>query len=415
MGQELLNVKLNYINRLLDTSYSAGGLQSLVDTAADIFKNPVYVVDLQNRYIAVSSEICSDNPYLQDDCKTMMVGEECLTSIRRNRIAEMVRKTGEPYYYVSDIVGKGMLVDALTIQGIEVGHIMMVEQEREFTDLDHELFHVFSKMVSIEFQKDSTNLKKRGIMYSYYLGDLLKNQAKDATEITTHLKQLGFQRKDTYYIVAIPPIGFSATNIKLDIILDSIHHIFPGSIYVIYEDTVVFLIGKSMYQDMSSYEIERLEEYLKANELKAGISNFYQELEDTPRFFKQAVDSVRLGIKLKDSASIYYYKDYYLYRMLESAEKEDSNIRFLIHPGVMKLYYYDLEKNSQLILTLKEYLKCPSQSSTIAQNLHIHKNTFLYRIGKIKEITGCELVQGDDFMSFNLSIKIMEYLGMIPS
>ena len=49
-----------------------------------------------------------------------------------NRLDEKVRRSGTAYYYVNDLVGKGMLVDAVKIQGIEVAHIMMLESEQPF-------------------------------------------------------------------------------------------------------------------------------------------------------------------------------------------------------------------------------------------------------------------------------------------
>ena len=54
----------------------------------------------------------------------------------------------------------------------------------------------------------------------------------------------------------------------------------------------------------------------------------------------------------------------------------------------------------------------PSSSSEVAKILHINKNTLLYRMGKIKEITNCDFISGDDFMAVNLSFKIMDYLHM---
>lgn len=168
-----------------------------------------------------------------------------------------------------------------------------------------------------------------------------------------------------------------------------------------------------MNQNLSEYELSQLSEYLVVNNLKAGISNFFQNLQDASRFYQQAIDSVHLGMKLNDLAPIYYYSDYYLFQMLETFEKEDSQVRFLIHPGLMKLYLYDQEKNSDLMITLREYLAQPGQPTKISDKLHIHKNTLLYRMKKIKEITGCDFVLGEDFMNFNLSIQIMKYLGMI--
>lgn len=152
---------------------------------------------------------------------------------------------------------------------------------------------------------------------------------------------------------------------------------------------------------------------MQANHLKSGISNFYQHLEDTARFYEQAVDSVRLAFRLKDPAPICYYSDYYLYKMLENYEKEDSEIRFLIHPGLMKLYLYEQAHGTELISTLTAYLKQPGQPTKIADAVHVHKNTLLYRMKKIREITGCSFTQGEDFMNFNLSICIMRYLHML--
>ena len=52
-------------------------------------------------------------------------------------------RSGTAYYYVNDLVGKGMLVDAVKIQGIEVAHIMMLESEQPFHEYDPDFFHRF--------------------------------------------------------------------------------------------------------------------------------------------------------------------------------------------------------------------------------------------------------------------------------
>ena len=85
----------------------------------------------------------------------------------------------------------------------------------------------------------------------------------------------------------------------------------------------------------------------------------------------------------------------------------------MLFRSLMKLYLYDQQKNAELIVTLKEYLHHPGQTSLAAKNLHIHKNTLLYRLGKIKELTGCDLEVGEDYMNLNLSLMIMKYLGIV--
>ena len=63
--------------------------------------------------------------------------------------------------------------------------------------------------------------------------------------------------------------------------------------------------------------------------------------------------------------------------------------------------------------TIIEFLKRPGQPGSIADTLHIHKNTLLYRMGKIRQITGCSFTEGEEYMNYNLSVKIMKYLHLI--
>ena len=420
---ELFNVTLENLTEvqqittgmhlLSNALFSGNGLQHLVDTASHIFGNPIYVVDLQSKYLAMSAGITPDNDFFREESATGYISEKGIRSIRANKLDEKIRKSDSAYYYVNELVEKGMLVDAVHIQGIEVGHVMMLESEHPFREFDPDFFHRFCKLVSMELQKNSAYSRNKGVMYSYFLADLLKNPNQDVTHIKERLKVLGYNLKETFYIIAIPPVSHSFSDLKLEVILEHLKDIFSGSIYVIYEDTIVFLISRAMNQNLSEYELSQLSKYLVVNDLKAGISNFFQNLEDASRFFHQAIDSVHLGMKLKDSSPIYYYSDYYLYQMLEIYEKEDSQIRFLIHPGLMKLYLYDQKRNTDFMITLREYLSQPGQPAKIAKNLHIHKNTLLYRMKKIKEITDCDFIEGEDFMNFNLSIRIMKYLGMI--
>lgn len=421
--EELFNAAMDLLMEVPDISagmhilvnalFSGNGLQYLVDSATQLLGNPIYVVDLQNKYLAISAGIIPPNDFLREENETGYVSEESFLAIRKNKLDEKIRASENACYYYSEVAKQGMLVDALTIQDIEVGHIMMLESQQPFREFDADFFHRFGKLVSMELQKSSAYAHNKGVMYSYFLSDLIKDSRRNAKDARKRMKMLGRSFHDSFYVLAIPPSSHSMSELKLEIILEQLRDIFVGSIYVIYEETIVFLISKPLKEGLSEYELSSLRKYLSVNRLKAGISNFFQKLEDTSRFYRQAVDSVHLGLKLQDEESVYFYRDYYLYQMLEHFEKEDPEIRFLIHPGLMKLHLYDSEHSTDFIDTLIAYLASPGHPSEVAQNLHIHKNTLLYRMGKIKEITGCAFVQGEEFMNFNLSIRIMKYLRMI--
>lgn len=393
--------------------FSDRGLQYLVDTAARILGNPIYVIDLKYKYIAISAGIFPDNPFFCMETKSGYISDEGIRLIRHEKIDEKIRQNNGPYYFINTIVGQGVLVDAIHLQGIEVGHIMLQEAEHPFDEFDADLLHRLSRMVAMELQKDSVFTSNKGVMYSYFLIDLLKNPKNNASLVKKRLEASGFLLKEDLYILAIPAISYQSSDLRMELIIQQLRTILYGSIYVVFEGNLVFLISKEKYKGLSDYEIKHLKNFLSANHLKAGISNFFEDLQDAFRFYRQAVDSVNLGIKLNHEGSVFHYRDYYLYQMLETCNKADSEIRFLIHPGLIQLRNYDKEKETDFIYTLKEYLAHPGQPSLVAEKLHIHKNTLLYRLRKIKEITNCQFDIGEDLMSFALSFKIMEYLHML--
>ena len=124
------------------------------------------------------------------------------------------------------------------------------------------------------------------------------------------------------------------------------------------------------------------------------------------------MEAMKLGLRLEPAASIYHYKNFEAYHMLDLlAEKKD--IADFCCPLVMNLIEYD--KNNQDIYaeTLFVYLKCGKNSKKSASTLNIHHNTMGYRLRKIEEITNIDWDDGEllahilcSFLILKLSKKI---------
>lgn len=397
---------------LINAFFTEQGLQYLTDVAHQVFGNPLFVVDNRHKYLAISSGIVADSIFAHEETKEGYIKEAGISFIRKEKIDEKIRKQNAPVYFQNPLHNKGMLVDAITINNIEVGHVMLYELNQPFNEFDSIMLHRTSRIISMELQKNSFITSNKGFMYSYFLADLLDNPEVNYSSVIERLAILGYDLKEDQYILVIPPRSYRNANSKLDVIVEQLHHILPGSIYVIYENTIVFLISRSRKEGIKDYEYIQLIEFLKANQLTAGMSNFFGDLKDARRFYHQALKSIDLGQKLGNTEVIHYYSTYYLYHIFEMCEKEEE-IRFFIHPGMMKLMYYDQTHGTDFLDTLRDYLESPGQPTQIAKRLHIHKNTLLYRMDKIRSITDCKIETGDEFMSFGLSYKIMKYLKMI--
>lgn len=71
------------------------------------------------------------------------------------------------------------------------------------------------------------------------------------------------------------------------------------------------------------------------------------------------------------------------------------------------LFSGDTDKKSELVETLFCYLKHNGSVKSVADEMFIHKNTIVYRMGKIKELLGCDLESGEERMQYYLACLIV--------
>lgn len=407
---------INNINKkkhiLMDALLANKGLQYLVDVAYEVFGNPLFIIDNSYRYLAVSSGVVVNNPFIDAEIQTGYIHEKGIEFIRKSKIDEKIRKKGSPVRYYNPLHDRNMMAYSIKINDIEVARIMLYELNHPFNEFDETLLRYASRIFSIELQKDSFITSNKGFMYSYFFADLLDNPYTDYTSIEERLTLLGYNLKDAQYILTIPPQVYHDANINPNIIAEQIRLILTGSIYAIYHNTITILLSCDKDKGISEYDFARLSEYLKANKLVIGMSSSFTNLKESKKYFNQALKAVELGLRIGPNSTIYRYSDYYIYHLLEICSKEED-IRSFIHPGVMKLFNYDKENNTDFLKTLNEYLKTPGQTSVISKRLHIHKNTLIYRMNRIQSIIGCNIEIGDELLSLELSLRIMEYLKMI--
>lgn len=72
---------------------------------------------------------------------------------------------------------------------------------------------------------------------------------------------------------------------------------------------------------------------------------------------------------------------------------------------------YDAAHNAPLTLSLRTYLAHNRSLKTTAEALHVHKQTVIYRMRRVEELTGRRLGHMDDVVTFWLALKALDLLG----
>jgi DNA-binding PucR family transcriptional regulator len=152
----------------------------------------------------------------------------------------------------------------------------------------------------------------------------------------------------------------------------------------------------------------------EANGLTIGVSNTFRKVTQTHTAYEQARDAARLGgpySKIMSEGLLYRYHDVAYLHMLEITGKM-TNLLSLCHPSILRLASQDEAHGSEYLETLFCYLQVAGSTTRAAKLLSLHKNTMLYRLGRIREIVGLDPSNGEDVFVMQASLRIMIALGL---
>ena len=155
---------------------------------------------------------------------------------------------------------------------------------------------------------------------------------------------------------------------------------------------------------------KRLREQLSADHkeavLSAGLSGPIESLTEWPQAYKDAVQAMEVGERL-NLTEVVEFNSLGIYRLLGQLDDIPA-VREFCDEVIGPLVQYDREHRSSLVLTIEEYFNHRGNVSQTAEALFIHRNTLLYRLERIQELTRQELNQSDMQLALHLALKLWQ-------
>lgn len=394
--------------RLLVCYTGNGGLQQLVDLAADMLGNPLIVADVSYKILAISKRGFEGRPDIEVQRELGYVLAENVGELKQDKVHEEARKRSKPLYTVKQS-GDAWLTALVYVNGVEAGHIDSMEQGRAFTEGDFRLVEFLCGLVSLELQKSDFFKANRGFLHSFFLTELLDGQILDTDIVELRLQHLNWNPGASLYVMVLVDSQPGAMEGKSSIIAHQIYDLLPGCRWAVYHGALVFLLN---FGPDTSHFLEPdgpLEQYLRINHLKAGASERFDGLLNTRKHYLHALKALEIGSRLHADSPLLSYPDYFCQHIGEIISR-DHNLSDFLHPAVLKILQHDQEHKTNLLQTLEQYLLNGDNPTLVAANLFIHRNTLFYRIGKIKELFELDLSSGDERMKLLISLRFLSVL-----
>ena len=132
-----------------------------------------------------------------------------------------------------------------------------------------------------------------------------------------------------------------------------------------------------------------------------------EALADWPRVYREALQAMDVGKRLHLNNQIVEFNSLGVYRLLSELE-DNATVEQFAMQIIGPLVRYDEDHRGSLMQTLSAYFSHHGNISQTAESLFVHRNTLLYRMDRIQELTGQDLNNADMRLSLHLSLKLWQ-------
>jgi hypothetical protein len=152
--------------------------------------------------------------------------------------------------------------------------------------------------------------------------------------------------------------------------------------------------------------IETLVAIMRGYACKTGLSDQFKSLQQAREYYIEAVRALDRG-QNRDPHLWYYRFSDYAFDYLLAKETEELSAEQTCHPALSKLIAYDIAHGSEYARTLVCFLRNNQSTTHAANELYIHRTSFMRRMAQIQKLAPVDLDNPDEVLHLLLSAKLL--------
>lgn len=245
-------------------------------------------------------------------------------------------------------------------------------------------------------------------------GSFIKNIISDnilLSDIYMRAKELHVAAEVPRGVFVIRPVDDRTESIPLDLI----QNLFPDR-----QNDFVISVGEAdvalihqLPENITGRELERvaaqLAEALRVggeNRVFVGIGTVANHLRDLAKSYKEAQIAIEVGKVFDTERYIINYENLGIGRLIYQLP---TTLCEMFLQEVFKKNPIDA-LDQETLFTIYKFFENNLNVSETARKLFVHRNTLVYRLEKIKKLTGLDLREFDDAITFKVALMVKKYL-----
>ncbi|MEL6404007.1 MAG: helix-turn-helix domain-containing protein [Chloroflexota bacterium] len=313
----------------------------------------------------------------------------------------------------------------LQVEKRVTGYLSLIDRESaDIDDFDRLVLAYGADVCSIELAKtraiESAVEQARGDWVQMWLS----GTPADDDLLSTRANQAGFNPDTNYMVVVFRAMTEGGQTLPLDsfisLVRDDMGRRQINGAAGQYVDVIVALYPIDKPENIVRIRtaIEELREHLAMRTasglVAAGISRPCIGLGELRDAYREAKDAVGIAHELGDFEKTTFYGDLKLYQLLLALKERNLDTMNRFYEETLgPLVEHDERKQSDLLRTLNGFFESNGNLAQAAKDLDVHRNTLVYRLDRISELTDLDLNDSDNRLILHLSLKIQRVLATI--
>ena len=390
---DFYNAWSDTLREKLKTEYS---LQDMLADSWPIFNCPLFLGDPSfyvYAYYGIEEQIVKHPTVAAVISDHIMTLDQIIDLNQDRRI-----RSNNPQSYLIELSDACNAVRNLFFRGQHRGWLVTSRFDRQISrgemDVQDELGDIVERWMEIH-QDQEELVEKSGVFQQILTGRCVKGE-----DVYRRIESFNWRRNDAKYVYVMQ--RDDETVVMKNALDRKIEQ--AGAVFCLhFEDNLLFIVNSSLL-DIAAFEKE-LNFLLERASCHCGRSALFTDIFILRKSYEQALIAVDCG--RKPTKRIIGFEDAalrYCFSLIVKNEPVSP-----AHPALMILRAYDEKHHTQLYQTLEAYLQCERNYVKTAAAITIHRSTLLYRIERIRLLTGLDLESADIRLHILMSYQLERF------
>ena len=401
----------NTLEQKLQDSVNKGrSIQYMVEQMAPYFNgNELLVCNDEFRIIGQSNKTIHMNEIsgIGQPDKNGIIPPEIVTYFKNDVIFSQVRNLKEPFVYESRIFTCRAIDMNVFHQGEYVCRVIIAEDINIFRGYEAGLLQFFTNYIQLvyDLSGDSNTILPVDHMTELFI-DLLNGESIESYRLDNSYTLRGWKNTGPFICANILPSDRDYYNRTISYYCQAFNRDIEGCCFFEYNNNIVCVADLSYYEKSLDHFITTNIETFRDGNFRIGYSNVFNDITDLKHHYAQAKIAIEIGVN--ENPSIWYHNfSAITLSYIKSKITEDLDGQYLCAPEVLLLNDYDKRNQTDFLLTLRCYINNHMNAVKTASDLFIHRSTMVYRLERIKELTGIDFKDPIKTLYLTISINLL--------